>query len=82
MTTIRQRLLTNWHFMRVLRLILSVWILGMAVSAHDWLMGIFGAFFFYTALLGVGCCGPAGCYVKKDKKSAKDNIDVEYQEMK
>ncbi|MBS1523529.1 MAG: hypothetical protein JST50_21180 [Bacteroidetes bacterium] len=79
---IKQRLLTNWHFMRVIRLILSVWILVMAVPAHDWLMGSFGAFFLYTALTGVGCCGPAGCYVQQNKASAKNINDVEYEEVK
>lgn len=82
MTTIKQRLFTNWHFLRVLRLILSVWILAMAIPAYDWLMGIFGAFFLYTALAGVGCCGPAGCSIQQDKESEKNINDIEYEEIK
>ncbi len=72
MNSIKQKLLTNWHLMRILRLILSVWILAMALPAHDWVMGVFGAFFLYTALAGVGCCGPTGCYVQRNEESAKN----------
>ncbi|MBS1530352.1 MAG: hypothetical protein JSU01_08595 [Bacteroidetes bacterium] len=83
MNTIRQRLLTNWHFMRILRLVLSIWILVMAIPARDWAMGLIGVFFLYTALAGVGCCGPAGCYVPERGKDMKNNIkDTDYEEVK
>lgn len=79
MNMIKQRLLTNWHFMRFVRLIISILILIMAVPAHDWLMASFGVFFLYTALAGVGCCGTARCYVRRDKKSL---TDIDYEEIK
>jgi hypothetical protein len=53
----------------------------MAIQARDWLMGIFGAFFLYTALAGVGCCGSAGCYVSRDKTRLNDTKNIEYDEI-
>ena len=63
MNSLRQRVLTNWHLMRVLRLGLGVWILVMAIQTRDWTIGAFSGFFIYTALVGAGCCGSQDCYV-------------------
>lgn len=67
--------------MRIVRLILSIWILIMALPASDWLMAIFGAFFLYTALMGLGCCGVGGCYIQPNKKSLKDIKELDYQKI-
>jgi hypothetical protein len=82
MNKIRQSLFANWHFMRIIRLILSVWILTIAISANDWLMGIFASFFLYTAVAGIGCCGPAGCYIPDNKTHLKDTKCIDYDEIK
>ena len=83
MDTLKQRLFTNWHLMRVIRLGLGIWVLVMAIQSKDWVMGIFSAFFIYTALAGVGCCGPQGCYVP-DAKAAHTakTCDAVYEEIK
>jgi hypothetical protein len=73
MSTLKQRVLTNWHLMRIIRLGLGIWMLVMAIQSKDIAIGLFSAFFLYTAIAGVGCCGPNGCYVpdrvvSKEKK--------------
>ncbi len=82
MNTLKQRLFTGWHFMRVLRLALGIWILVMAIQAKDIATGLFSVFFIYTALAGVGCCGANGCYVPENKAAKREPNDVEYEEVK
>jgi hypothetical protein len=82
MNTIKQRIFTNWHLMRLIRLGLSVWLVIMAVQEKDILMGAVGAFFLYTAIAGVGCCGPSGCYTTQNNDSGEDLKDTEYEEIK
>ncbi|HVV54898.1 MAG TPA: hypothetical protein VHC47_06225 [Mucilaginibacter sp.] len=80
MNTIKQRLLTNWHWMRILRLALAVWLLVTAVETSDMATGLFSVFFLYTAIAGVGCCGPRGCYTPMTEN--EDSSDINYEEIK
>jgi len=82
MNTIKQRLFSGWHFMRVIRLGLGIWILVMAIQTRDIATGLFSAFFIYTALAGVGCCGVGDCYVPESKAAGNEANDVEYEEVK
>jgi len=81
MNTLKQRLLTGWHLMRIIRLLLSIWIIVMAIQGRDVLMGLFGGFFFYTALAGVGCCG-SNCYTPQSEPVGAATKDVDYEEVK
>jgi hypothetical protein len=63
MNTLKQRIFTNWHLMRIIRLGLSVWLLVMAIQSKDAAVGALALFFLITAITGVGCCGPQGCSV-------------------
>jgi hypothetical protein len=67
MNTLKQRIFTNWHLMRLIRLGLSVWLLVMALQSKDIAMGALGLFFLFTAITGVGCCSPQGCSVTNRK---------------
>jgi hypothetical protein len=82
MNAIKQRLLSGWHFMRILRLGLGIWILVMAIQAKDIAFGLFSAFFIYIALAGVGCCGANGCYVPESKAAENEANDIDYEEVK
>ena len=82
MSTLKQRAFTNWHFMRILRLGLGIWMIVMAIQSRDLAMGLFGAFFFYTAIADVGCCGPNGCSVPGADGRHKDVKDIDYEEIK
>lgn len=70
METIRQTLLTNWHFMRWFRLGIGIFIAIQAIQLHDAIFGLIAAFFLYQAIANSGCCGARGCAVK-----VKRNVD-------
>lgn len=57
----KQLLLTNWYFMRWLRLIIGIGISIHAVQIHDILSGMLAAFLLLQAILNTGCCGTNGC---------------------
>jgi len=82
MNTIKQRLFSGWHFMRLLRLGLGVCMLVMAIQGKDIAIGLFSSFFIYTALAGVGCCGANGCYVPENNIAESRAKDVDYEEVK
>ena len=63
MITLKQRLFSNWHFMRIVRLVLSVALLVMAMQGKDVAMGGLGLFFLITTIAGLGCCSPQGCSI-------------------
>lgn len=67
MNTLRQRLFSNWHLMRIVRLVLSVGLLVMAIQGKDAAMGSLGLFFLITTIAGVGCCGPNGCSIPEGR---------------
>ena len=56
-------ILSNWNFMRVLRLVLGLSILGQAFYQADFWVGVAGALFSGMAIFNVGCCGSNGCSV-------------------
>jgi hypothetical protein len=82
MNTIKQRLLTNWHVMRIVRLAIGVWMLVVAVQTRDWVVGLFSAFFLYQAVTDTGCCGSQGCYAPPVRKAKALTEEVEYEEIK
>jgi hypothetical protein len=83
MNSLKQKLLTNWHFMRLLRLGIGLAMLVMGIQSADWLMGVFSTFFLYQAVTDTGCCGTQGCAPAR-KPSAKTVVaeTVTYEEIK
>lgn len=53
----KQRLLKNWHALRVLRLIAGIAIAAQAWYLEEWLLMAAGAGFAALALFHAGCCG-------------------------
>ena len=84
MSSIKEGLMTNWHLMRIVRLALGVWMAGWGVQAHDWGMGLFGAFFLYQAIANTGCCGTAACAPPRRRTftNKEDVKEIEYEEVK
>jgi hypothetical protein len=85
MNTIKQKLLTNWHLMRIFRLGIGIWMVVLAFQTYDWAVGLFGAFFLYQAVTDTGCCGAQGCYTPKRRdsvQSIKAPDEVDYEEVK
>jgi len=85
MNTWKQKLLTNWHLMRVMRLGLGIMMVIMGIQSKDWTIGLFSVFFFYQAITDTGCCGSSGCstpVVRKEKSSYQDATPIEFEEIK
>lgn len=72
---------SNWHFMRVLRVLLSLAILVQSWYAKDSTTAVIGLMLLVMGLFNIGCCGPAGCYTPiKKKKEVSPNEPV-YEEV-
>lgn len=76
----KQRLLSNWNFMRFFRLGLGIAVIVQSAVAGNWAMGILGLLFTAMPVFNIGCCGTAGCItpVKKSSETAKD---ITYEEV-
>ena len=82
METLKMTLLTNWNFMRVIRLVLSLVILVQSIHMHDPLFGMFGAFFLFQALSNTGCCASGNCATSlPDNGNSKTIENVEFEEV-
>ena len=78
----RQSLLSNWHFMRWLRLGIGLFVGYQGVIAHDALAGFIAAFLLFQAVSNTGCGGVGGCAVPTTKKKDSTVEDVEFEEVK
>lgn len=85
MNAIKDKLLTNWHFMRIFRLAVGVMMLVAAFQSKDWMIGAFSAFFLYQAVSDTGCCGSQGCAPsprRRDATATAGDEVVDYEEIK
>ena len=79
---IKQTLFKGWHFMRLIRLSLGVFIAIQAIQTYDALSGLIAAFFLFQTITDTGCCG-VNSYVAPLGKNNPDKIeDVEFEELK
>lgn len=78
----RQTLLSNWHFMRWLRLGLGSFVGYQSIMAHDPLAGFIAAFLLFQAVSNTGCGGVGGCAVPSSAKKNSTVEDVEFEEVK
>ncbi len=58
----KKLLLTDWNFIRVLRLVLGFLAIGAGVFKQDVLVGGIGGLLIYQAIINVSC-GPRGCAI-------------------
>lgn len=71
-------LVSNWNFMRILRLGIGIYIAVQAIQNHDIFAGIIASFFILQAITNSGCCGSGGCATNKDSaNSSTENIEFE-----
>lgn len=82
METFKQTLLTNWNFMRWLRLSIGVYAAIQAVLMHDTVLGFFSAFFLVQAVTNTGCCGTQACVAPAVEKKSDNIEEVEFEEIK
>lgn len=76
----KNNILSNWTFMRFLRLGMGVAILVQAVIAKDVLFAFLGLVFTAMPVFNIGCCGTAGC-AAPPKKSQDLSKDITYEEV-
>jgi len=72
-------LTSNWHIMRIIRLILSIAIIVQSWYMKDTTTAILGVVLLATAAFNIGCCGPAGCSTnfRTSKKTSEQNTTYE-----
>ena len=76
-----QTLLSDWNFMRFVRLALGVYIGIQAYQTQSILSAILAAFLVYQVITNTGCCGANGCAVPLKEKNNDTVQDVEYEEI-
>jgi hypothetical protein len=64
----RQVIFHNWNFIRIVRLIVGVSILGQGILAKDVLLAIAGSLFATMAIFTAGCCATGSCNISPKKK--------------
>jgi len=76
----KQTILSNWNFIRVLRLAMGIAIIVQAVMVKDLLFGLAGILFTGMAVFNAGCCGTGGCYAPP-KKNIEPAKEITYEEV-
>lgn len=67
----KQLLLTNWHSMRWIRLVIGLFLIQQAVQYQEWLFGFMAAFFLSQSIFNTGC-SLNGCQVSTFKKQKNE----------
>ena len=78
----KQTLLTNWNFMRFLRLGIGIYIAVQSIETQSIFSGIVAVFFIYQAVTNTGCCGSNGCAVPIKKSNPDKTEEVDFEEIK
>lgn len=80
----KERILTNWTFIRALYLIIGVAVIIQSVMSHQWFGIAFGGYFASMGLFAFGCaagnCFNGSCAAEPQQKTTIQ--DVDFQEIK
>ena len=88
MSTLKQRLLTNWDAIRIFRLGIGIMLIVSGIQSKDRMLGLFSLFFLYQAITNTGCCGTTRCSTNPSDNRNYDTVhnshpeEVEYEEVK
>jgi len=79
-----ERLLRDWSFIRVVRLVLGIMLIGQSFQMQSWAIGLFGGLFVFQSITNTGCCGSAGCGVPRSnvRQTNLSTDEIEYEEVK
>jgi hypothetical protein len=79
LSSLKQR----WDFVRILRLVIGVTVIGQAFIMQEWLLGVGGGMLTTMAILNIGCCGAQGCAVTPREDGVKVTLDeTRFEEVK
>lgn len=76
-----QTLLTDWNFMRFVRLGLGVYIGIQAYQTQSIISALLAAFLLYQVITNTGCCGTNGYAIPTKKNNTDTTEDVEFEEI-
>jgi hypothetical protein len=77
-----KNILSNWNFMRALRLILGVIIIVQGFQQKEWMYALAGVLLSGMAIANMGCCGVGGCNVPVRKTDPElINKEITYDEI-
>jgi hypothetical protein len=74
-------LTSNWHMMRIIRLILAIAIMVQSWYMKDTTTAVLGVVLLATAAFNIGCCGPAGCSTNFGASKKSSEQDTAYEEV-
>ena len=77
----KQSILGNWNFMRVVRLGIGIAIIVQAVFAKDLLFGLAGLMFSGMAVFNIACCGMGGCPTSPKMMNTETTKNIHYEEV-
>lgn len=77
----KQTILTNWTFLRVLRLLVGLAVIVQALIVSDPLLGAAGLLFSSMAVFNAGCCGTARCATPTKRSSSKSVNETTYEDV-
>lgn len=82
--TLRERVLTNWHLGRIVRLAIGVMLLVTGIQSKDWITGSFSLWFLYQAFTDTGCCGGSSCAPRAAARGVRraDDSVIDAEEVK
>lgn len=75
-----KQILSNWNFIRFLRLGLGIAIIVQSAMAGNWTIGILGLVFTAMPVFNIGCCGTTGC-TSPVKKYSETKKNISYEEV-
>jgi len=82
----KERILTNWTFMRALYLVMGVAVIVQSVMSQQWFGVVFGGYFASMGLFAFGCaagnCFGGNCATEPKQQSTSAIQDVDFEEVK
>lgn len=76
-----KKILSNWHFMRIVRVVLAVAILIQSWYAKDSTTAALGILLLTMGVFDIGCCGTGACYTPLKKSNSINNKESRYEEV-
>lgn len=70
LNNLKQRLLTGWTFLRIVRLALALIITIETLNSSEILFAVLGGFMTFQAIFNYGCCGMSGCEIDHNRSKA------------
>lgn len=76
----KNRLLNNWTFPRVLYVLMGSFVVVQSVLQSQWFGVLFGLYFAAMGLFAFGCAA-GNCGVNLNSKAMQNHKDVEFEEV-